>query len=279
MATKLALMMRDKHKCKMVTYDGRGAIEAEWKEYQVITDTDLLDLIFNYEKEVILNSDFRIAVSNKLLDFWRKNFAYNQLNHVVIPCTLNSDFELVKINHKLIFEKRKELGLLETDCVFIYSGSVAGWQSFDLLHAVMEPILKNSITNKLVFFSPANNNIEEFKLRFPTQIICKQLTPNAVSNYLIVGDYGLLLRENTITNQVASPLKYAEYLACGLKVIVSDNLGDYTDLTLQKNWGYIYSQIKTSLLKPDIEEKQKISEAAIQFFSKKNYAQQYQQLL
>jgi len=100
-----------------------------------------------------------------------------------------------------------------------------------------------------------------------------------VADHLIVGDYGLLIRENSVTNQVASPVKFAEYLACGLKVIISEDLGDYTKLSSQKNWGYVYTDFNDTFKKPDLSVKQKISEEAINFFSKKNYLPQYEQLL
>ena len=95
----------------------------------------------------------------------------------------------------------------------------------------------------------------------------------------MLGDYGLLIREKSVTNKVASPVKYAEYLASGLKVIISDELGDYTQLSREKNWGIIFNEFNDSHLKPGLLEKQKISTEAIHFFSKRNYKEQYQQLL
>lgn len=278
-ATKLAIIMRDKNRCSKVIYDGRGAIEAEWSEYKVITDNDLLNSIASFEKEVILNSEHRIAVSNALVDHWKRNFSYNETKHVIIPCTLNNDFEQIKISEETILKKRKEIGLNAEDTVFIYSGSVAGWQSFTLLSSFIEPLLKKNILNKIVFFSPADTNIDQLQKSFPGQVICKHLKSNQVADYLLIGDYGLLIRENSVTNKVASPVKYAEYLASGLKVIISQELGDYTQLSSEKKWGYLYSEFNDAIIKPGTIEKQKISSEAIQFFSKKNYKEQYKQLI
>ena len=278
-ATKLALLMRESKFCGRVIYDGRGAIDAEWHEYKVINNQYLLKSIGSYEKEVILKSDYRIAVSNALVDFWKTKYSYSETNHVVIPCTLNSDFEKIKLSNTLISQKRKDLNLKDDDTVFTYSGSVAGWQSFEILFSFIEPILKKSDKNKIVFFSPQNSNLNKLQTLFPNQVICKLLKSSEVSEYLIVGDFGLLIREESVTNQVASPVKYAEYLACGIKVIISENLGDYSKLSEQKNWGYFFSNFNDSILKPEFSGKQKISEEAINFFSKKNYLLQYQQLL
>lgn len=279
LATELALLMRDKKSCERVIYDGRGAIAAEWKEYNVIADGYLLSAVASYEKDVVIKSDYRIGVSNALIKYWKDAYSYSGNKHVIIPCTLNNDFEKIVLSDQQISKKRKELNLEDIDTVFVYSGSVAGWQSFEMLFSFLEPILKSSITNKVVFFSPANSNLEKLQNLFPKQVLCKHLNSNQVAEYLIVGDFGLLIREDSITNQVASPVKYAEYLACGLKVIISKNLGDYSELSKQKNWGYVFSDFNSSVSKPDILLKQKISEEAINFFSKKNYLKQYQQLI
>lgn len=279
MASKLALLMRENSNCERFVYDGRGAIAAEWQEYKVVNDDNLLSSISAYEKEVILNSDFRIAVSNALVNLWKDTYGYSKQDHVVIPCTLNSDFEEVQISKEKIGEKRTQLNLNETDTVFVYSGSVAGWQSFDILFSFIEPLLKKSSNNKIVFFSPQDSNIDKLQKLFPVQVLRKHLNSNQVSEFLIVGDYGLLIREDSLTNQVASPVKFAEYLACGLKVIISQKLGDYTELAEQKKWGYTYTNFNSSVLTPDLDSKQKISREAISFFSKKNYVYHYKQLL
>ncbi len=277
MATKLALLMRG-NKCKII-YDGRGAIEAEWKEYKVVTNQKLLNAIHTYEKDAVINSDARIAVSNTLAKFWEETFLYSNLKHVIIPCTLNNNFERIKISQETIRRKRNELGLNENDLVFVYSGTVAGWQSFDLLFSFIEPILKKNSRVKIVFFSPADAGIDKIQKLFPLQVVRKHLSSDLVSEYLLLGDYGLLIREKSVTNKVASPVKYAEYLASGLKVIISEELGDYTQLSREKNWGIIFNEFNDSHLKPGLLEKQKISTEAIHFFSKRNYKEQYQQLL
>jgi hypothetical protein len=54
-----------------------------------------------------------------------------------------------------------------------------------------------------------------------------------VAGYLNAADVGLLLRESTFTNRVASPTKFGEYMACGLLPFVSPNIGDLDQLAEQ----------------------------------------------
>ena len=54
---------------------------------------------------------------------------------------------------------------------------------------------------------------------------------------LSAADFGLLLRENNIVNNVASPTKFAEYLMAGLPVIISNGIGDFSYFVRFKNVG------------------------------------------
>ncbi len=262
-ATKLALLV--KHKCKAVVYDGRGAIAAEWKEYNVVTDKTLVAQIAAFEKEVILESDFRIAVSNALVNFWNSEYDYTSTKHVVIPCTINAVFQTSDDHNSTNI--RNEFNFKTDDVVFVYSGSLAGWQSFGLLVKFLSPLLKLNLNYKVLFLSQLDENIKELQKTFPDQIACKYLQPTQVVTYLLACNYGLLLREETITNKVASPVKFAEYLACGLPVIISNNLGDYSNFAKQHNCGYIPNQNPLS--------KKEIQNLALLSFTKTAFINSY----
>ena len=106
LATQLALILRNNNRTKKVIYDGRGAITEEWKEYQVVKNAKLLERIFDLEKEAVLSSDFQIAVSKQLVNYWKREFNYEKINHVIIPCTLNKVYENVIISPDKIKQSR-----------------------------------------------------------------------------------------------------------------------------------------------------------------------------
>ncbi len=60
-----------------------------------------------------------------------------------------------------------------------------------------------------------------------------------VPRYLSAADVGLMLRDQSTVNRVASPLKLGEYLAAGLPVIVTPGLGDYSRLVETHSLGRI----------------------------------------
>jgi len=57
---------------------------------------------------------------------------------------------------------------------------------------------------------------------------------------LNMADYAFLLREDEPINNQASPTKFAEYALTGLRIIISENVGDYTEYVKKENIGIVY---------------------------------------
>lgn len=238
-AANMALAVKGKCTVSKVCFDGRGAIAAEWKEYDVKVVPAWKREIDTLEQRAVTESDFRIAVSEKLVDYWHNRYGYAQGRHVVIPCTLNSSFRADVPNSGLINESRENLGLGKEDTVLVYSGSVSGWQSFHVLAGYIRPFLEKSKNNKILFLAGREKNIDELASVFPGQVLQRWVKHSEVPSVLAACDMGVLIREDSVTNQVASPTKFAEYLSAGLPVIISENLGDYSTFVKKHNCGMV----------------------------------------
>ena len=278
LATQIAIKLREAKKVKKIIYDGRGAIAAEWKEYHVISDSVMLSQIHDLERSSIIDSDFRIAVSEQLIKHWQQTYHYNLSDHVIIPCTLNAAFLRINLDEPLVLKSRSKLGFNEQDIVLAYSGSVAGWQSFQLLYDFLKPLLSQNLNVKLLFLSDNDINISKIQREFPGRVIREKVSSSEVPDYLMAADYGLLIREITITNKVASPVKFAEYLSCGLSVIISDNLGDYSEFVKQNNCGELYQNI-INIKSLSLFEKQRNRALALQKFTKSSHLVSYRKCL
>lgn len=271
--TKMALRVKKLGLLKKVVFDGRSAMSAEIAEYDVFPVDYLRKNVKSFESYVVNNVDFRMAVSQQLVNYWRKNFGYNQNNHVVIPCTLDRKHfnnEKFAINDRLR-KTKAELGIKEGDVVFVYSGSTAPWQSFELLEKIFTPLLNVNGSNKLLFLSKEKSDNLRLKEKFPNQVLIKWVEHQEVLTYLECCDYGILVREQSETNEVASPTKFAEYLYAGLKVLVSKNLGDFSSFVIEYDCGYVVDEnnLKSTLLeKVDVDKKRACFDLANLFFKK-----------
>jgi hypothetical protein len=279
LATLIALDAKQKGLTNKVLFDGRGAISAEWKEYRVVEDGFLEENIQQWERKAVLEADWRIAVSNKLVDFWNTSFHYKPGNETVIPCTLDQSYERIELSDTQVQAAKERIGLAPDKITLVYSGSTAGWQSGSLLRLLLEELLENQTTLQVLFLSEETATIQSLAAKYPGRIKSRLLPPNEVASFLCGCDYGLLVREQTITNQVAAPVKFAEYLACGLKVLISPNLGDYSELVEKEALGYLSTALPPQLEKMSLTDKTRIQQFALQHFIKQNYLPDYLEII
>ena len=138
----MALHLKNKCSVKKVCFDGRGAMKAEWTEYPITVPANWKKNIHKLEHNAVNKSDFRIAVTQKLVEHWQSEYHYTSSKHVVIPCTLNSNFKVKELDEAGINNIRASYGFNIDDLVLVYSGSVSGWQSFDLLKPLLQDFLQ-----------------------------------------------------------------------------------------------------------------------------------------
>ena len=275
-ATNLGVKMKRFHLLRNVVYDGRGATYAEWNEYDVTPNEALRNAVKPSERVAILESDFRIAVSQKLVNYWKKEFGYSENRQVVIPTTLLSNFAHSDFTDERIREVRAEFGFEEKDVILVYSGSSAGWQSFRLVTEFIATQIQKNPRVKILFLTKEDEFVKNLKAKFPTKVFVKWVDHYFINLYLSVGDYGILIREQSLTNSVASPTKFAEYLALGLPVLTSENLGDYSDFVVHHRCGWLVTsaEMEMNLKKRPPEEKQRLMELSKKYFYK-NSAQNH----
>ena len=277
-ATALALDMRSSGRCKHVAYDGRGAFAAEWTEYDMGQDSTLKQMVGTLESRAVRESDFRLAVSKQLVNYWNREYDYQGQEHVVVPCTLNTGFvdDIRTARAKI----RKQLGYSDQDVVMVYAGSTAGWQSFKLLEGLLTSVLERQTTAKLLFLSREEANNRAIRDRFPGRVTITWLAEEQVPYYLAACDYGILVRENSVTNQVAAPTKFAEYLHAGLRVLISEGLGDYSDFVAKNKCGEVLKPGQVPELVTGSQSlRDSISTLAERHFTKEAYKTEYGKLL
>jgi len=228
-ATFIAIETRDKFRKDLrVCYDGRGAMAAEHEEYGVYPSY-LVPFMEMCEKRSVLESDIRIAVTSELVGYWTTRYGYQTSNPkdvVVIPTTLAENQIKHGVNlEKCRREKRAVLEIETNEILLIYSGSTAGWQSLELLNKYLRHRLTENKLIKVLILAKSHKNFNELQLEFPNRVTRKFVAHAEVFHWLSAGDYGLLLRNKSVTNSCASPTKYAEYLLAGLRVISNIQTG------------------------------------------------------
>ena len=127
---------------------------------------------------------------------------------------------------------RKKLRLKKNTKVFIYSGSLKPYQSFPETIAFFNSIFLDYTNVFLIVLTQDINHAKKI-IEKNNNIKIITVSHNEVNNYLNAADYGIMIRNNDLTNKAASPTKFAEYCLTGLKVITTSAIEDYNRFKLE----------------------------------------------
>lgn len=261
-ATNLALTL---DKLTHITYDGRGAVVAEQAEYGVYDGSGIEEELFELEKNAIYRSHKQLAVSSKLVEYWRETFNNNQQDYSLTPCVVTPSQK--SANEALPSELDAFFKLNYKRVKIVFSGGNGKWQQIEETCDLVQNLIKTNDACGL-FLCPPHPSIEALKNCFPDLVFQTTLPPSSVHSALLQCDYGIILRENNITNRVASPIKIAEYLHAGLKVILSPNIGDYSDLLIQSGYGIIVKNpYEVQISKISAKERLNVQDFAIKYLT------------
>ncbi|MBL7965276.1 MAG: hypothetical protein JNM31_15680 [Flavobacteriales bacterium] len=272
-ATWMGLRLREKGLVGKVCFDGRGAYAAEWEEYRVVDDDVMIAAMRPLESEAVNASDFRIAVSQALVAHWKERYGYSGTAHVVIPCTLGTDASINTAPGQVARRAEK--------ITLVYAGSTAGWQSFGLLEQLLVKVLEAQPDVDVLFLSKEDANNRRLRERFPGRVRIEWLSAAQVPSALSACDFGLLVREDTLTNRVASPTKFAEYLAAGLPVLISPYIGDFSALVEREQLGQIVALDGPipALQRPSSDERTRMKRFAMEWFTKGAFDAHYRRVI
>jgi hypothetical protein len=215
-------------------------------------------------------SNHIIFVSDLLMDTILKN-KKSFYSFDIIPCLVND--KLFLFDNNLRQEMREKYKIKSNQKVFVYSGSMVGYQSFDLHIEFYKKILSDN--NNFLFI--LTNHIQIAKSYFHNfdneRIIIKSVNFLQVNDYYNLADFGILIRSNNLLNRVASPTKFGEYCLTGLKVIMNKNVKQCYDNALNfNNFVDVNSDFFSSL---NFEQRTSIVKSSKLLYCRENYINNY----
>ncbi len=162
-----------------------------------------------------------VAVSNSMIDFYRKKYPGIKTNFITLPIFTRSNNEY-GAKH---FENRLNI---------VYSGGSQKWQNVDIM---IESISKIADKYNITILTPA---VEFFKdklkkYNLDTKITIKTVPASEIYKEYEKAHFGYILRDDIIVNKVACPTKLIEYLSYGIiPIVLQPSIGDF------ENLGYSY---------------------------------------
>ncbi|MFB0527092.1 MAG: glycosyltransferase [bacterium] len=202
------------------------------------------------EECVVKESDLIFCVSREFKEYLQEKYGANPDKIAVVPSLVDSRFFF--FNSEIRKRKREELNI-EGRIVFVYSGSTVKWQLPEETIAFFKKI-KEIIPEAFLLFLA--NNILHAKKYFSgidkEDYLLISVSYRKVSEFLNAADIGILLRENNLVNRVASPMKFGEYLCCGLPVIITPGIGDSEEIIKEYGIGRVLDLKDLKIEKHDL---------------------------
>ncbi len=235
--------------CKIII-DVHGALEelVEFKS-KVFLKNVVRSLIFktfkNIERKYMQHADGFLAVSVALKEYLIKEYKLANKKFFIVPCAQGRQqlqWDEKKANRS---KYREKYGIKDDEKLFIYSGGLSPWQCIEESVQIFRNVYKKDKKAKLLLLT---GNIEEIRKYQTEGILVDSLPFYLVNEVICAGDYAFMLRGNFITNRVAYPNKFIEYVASGMKIIATPYVDDVAQQIATHNIGFIIKDSIETLL-------------------------------
>jgi len=204
-----------------------------------------------------------------MLTHYQKKLRRRFQNSIVIPC-------ISEFYYKNSLNRKKKI---------VYLGGLSIWQRIDWVLKHFEKIYNTDPEYQLdIITLNTNEGIKLVESIIQNEKILENISVFSIKDRSkipqILAEYrfGYLLRDYNIVNNVSSPIKFAEYLSCGVNVIITDAIPHYAELTRKYKCGLV---LKTGTYdETSLEYNQKASYKLYQdYFSNKKLVGDYSKLI
>jgi glycosyltransferase involved in cell wall biosynthesis len=241
----IALVLKRRFGLKMI-FDLRGLLAEEYVDAEHWRRGSVpYRLTKKIERRAFAAADGIVTLTEKIwpiIKTW-DGLRNRDVAHEVVPCC--ADLELFKFSLEDRARRRGELGLQDR-FVVVYSGSIDGWYLTEQMADFFAQLLTCHPDAHFLWLTPAKHerirNLMEQRQISRDSYTVRAVTTQEVPSYLSAADVGLAFIKPCFSKLASSPTKYAEYLACGLPVIINEGIGDSDGLILREQAGALISE-------------------------------------
>lgn len=193
------------------------------------------------EKWVVAKSDRVIVVSEKLREYLASRYDVPRAKLSMVPCC--ADAAAFRWDPARRREVRNAMKLTDK-FVCTHLGSLFQWYEPDFLARTFTRIRDQIPAAHLLVVTPEVSLARDYLVkRFPQDVFTvKSVRHQEVPDLLLASDLGFLLLRSAPNIKTSSPAKFSEYLNCGLPVLITPEVGDFSALVANSGAGAIVSR-------------------------------------
>lgn len=236
----IALRLKRRFGVKMI-FDVRGLMAEEYADAgHWRRDSIPYRITKNVEGRALAAADGVVTLTERiwpLMSQW-ESLRNRDVAHQVVPCC--ADLELFRFSHEDRTRRRAELGLQDR-FVIVYCGSIDGWYLTESMADFFVTMRKQRPNAHFLWLTPARHERLHELMRArgigEADYTVLRSAPRDVPSYLSASDAGLAFIKPCFSKLASSPTKYAEYLGCGLPLIINEGVGDSDVLITREKAG------------------------------------------
>jgi len=233
---------------KKFIFDTRGIDSEEYVDAGSWRRGGLKHRFVGWAERIISNgSDYVVVLTRRFLDILKKDRRLHLKAVSVIPCAV--DTSLFTFFDKKDPERSLKAGL-NNNFVFVYSGSLGTWYMFDEmleLFKTAKSMVKNA---RLLILTQTDVGFVERALKKasldPADVVIKTVGYAEMKDHLAMADVGISFIKPVFSKLSSSPVKFGEYLACGLPVLINRDIGDTDNMVRAEKIGAVVNGFEIS---------------------------------
>ncbi|MBC8032338.1 MAG: glycosyltransferase [Pyrinomonadaceae bacterium] len=245
----IALALKRRFGIKMI-FDIRGLMAEEyfdaghWRKESIA-----YRLTKRMERRALAATDGVVTLTERIwpiIKEW-KGLQGREVVHEVVPCC--TDLEVFRFSAPAREQRRRELKL-GNRFVLVYSGSIDGWYLTEEMVKFFVTLRKTREDAHSLWLTPSRHDRIRDLMTIhgidPNDFTVLRAHSHDVPSYLSASDAGIALIKPCFSKLASSPTKNAEYLGCGLPLIINSGIGDSDTLITQENTGVLLRGFKES---------------------------------
>lgn len=219
-------------------FDCRGMLGDEYVDAGHWT-TDRIEyrMLKRYEARAFRRAEGVVVLTEALKRWVAAQGWFGPRTHVeAIPCCV--DMEKFRFDEEGRGRLRRELGL-EDALVLVYAGSLGSWYREPDV-ARFAGLVRARAGRRVAFLLLTPSRPDELAGLLRAEgfderdVVVRKASPPEMPAFLSAGDAGISFIKSCFSKKGSSPTKVAEYLACGLPVVLNGDIGDQADLAEER---------------------------------------------
>ncbi len=206
-----------------------------------------------------INKSNRLSCVTHSLKSWIERLT-GRKDVTVIPCCVNGNKMYFDSNSRERI--RKKYGFDRDNKVICYAGGLSVWQRISDIVKLFASVAKINDAYRFLFVTKEIDHLKNIILRYNLPLercVVVSCSYKDVHEYLSAADAGIIMRDDNIVNNVACPVKIGEYLSCGLPIILTRGISDYSRMIAESGVGIV------------IEENNNIAQQIIEFLEQPDF--------